>query len=228
MQPLPPPVLAIPPEEAKSLLTRQIQEGESLRDTARRFVDNPRKESVAGWFAKVIIWSDANERLLRRLFASDGVPEELARKRNARKRLTSSPSARNLSEIRDVIEAEQNELNELLSLLSADAPPAPPPVVPEAEKHQAKEPGAQRTTWHAVQSTSIQDLPATEDLLGFKPYVDAMAAFLANAKTQPPLTLSIEGEWGSGKSSFMLQRGERAARGVEAGRPVRPLQRLEA
>ncbi|HEX8903823.1 MAG TPA: P-loop NTPase fold protein, partial [Longimicrobiaceae bacterium] len=32
-----------------------------------------------------------------------------------------------------------------------------------------------------------------------------MAAFLKNAGTLPPLTLSIEGAWGSGKSSFMRQ-----------------------
>ena len=28
---------------------------------------------------------------------------------------------------------------------------------------------------------------------------------LLKAQTEPPLTVSIEGEWGSGKSSFMLQ-----------------------
>jgi hypothetical protein len=41
--------------------------------------------------------------------------------------------------------------------------------------------------------------------LGFDPYVRALAEFLTNPDTKPPLTLSIEGEWGSGKSSFMLQ-----------------------
>jgi hypothetical protein len=41
--------------------------------------------------------------------------------------------------------------------------------------------------------------------LGFKPYVDAVAEFLRSEDTKPPLTLSIEGEWGSGKSSFMGQ-----------------------
>jgi hypothetical protein len=205
MQPLPPPVLAIPYEEAKSLLTRQLLQGERLRNEARRFLDNPGQDSVAGWWAKVIIWSDANERLLQRLFTSGGAPEEFTRKRGARKRLTSSPTAGNLSETLGLIETEQNELNELLALLPSNTPPEAPSVASEAEKRQAKEPGAQRTTWHAVRSTSLQDLPTTEDLLGFKPYVNAMAAFLANPKTQPPLTLSIEGKGGSGKSSFMLQ-----------------------
>ncbi|MFM2062363.1 MAG: hypothetical protein RLZZ507_2033 [Cyanobacteriota bacterium] len=49
----------------------------------------------------------------------------------------------------------------------------------------------------------ISDQSATKDSLGFEPYVIAMADFLTNPDTQPPLTISIEGEWGSGKSFFM-------------------------
>lgn len=41
-----------------------------------------------------------------------------------------------------------------------------------------------------------------------KPYVDAVATFLVNKDTIPPITLSLEGEWGSGKSSFMRQLQE--------------------
>ncbi|MCK4796273.1 MAG: hypothetical protein KAT05_02765, partial [Spirochaetes bacterium] len=44
--------------------------------------------------------------------------------------------------------------------------------------------------------------------MGFEPYVKAIADFLNHSSTEPPLTLSIEGEWGSGKSSFMLQLEE--------------------
>ena len=51
----------------------------------------------------------------------------------------------------------------------------------------------------------VSDQPATEDSLGFTPYVIAIAEFLTSPDTKPPLTLSIEGEWGSGKSSFMKQ-----------------------
>ncbi|NES06669.1 MAG: hypothetical protein F6K22_29925 [Okeania sp. SIO2F4] len=51
----------------------------------------------------------------------------------------------------------------------------------------------------------VGDQPTTEDILGFTPYVVAMAEFLTNKDTKPPLTISIEGEWGSGKSSFMKQ-----------------------
>ncbi len=51
----------------------------------------------------------------------------------------------------------------------------------------------------------VSDQPATKDSLGFTPYVIAIAEFLTSPDTKPPLTLSIEGEWGSGKSSFMKQ-----------------------
>ncbi|MEA5535062.1 GUN4 domain-containing protein [Crocosphaera sp. XPORK-15E] len=54
-------------------------------------------------------------------------------------------------------------------------------------------------------SITVGDQPATEDALGFTPYVIAMAEFLTHPNTKAPLTISIEGEWGSGKSSFMKQ-----------------------
>jgi hypothetical protein len=54
-------------------------------------------------------------------------------------------------------------------------------------------------------TSGITDQPATHDALGFEPYVKAIADFLTHEHTQAPLTLSIEGEWGSGKSSFMSQ-----------------------
>jgi hypothetical protein len=63
-----------------------------------------------------------------------------------------------------------------------------------------------------IAANAIGDQPTSEDNLGFGPYVDAIAAFLTSEATQPPLTMSIEGEWGSGKSSFMLQL-EKAIRG---------------
>jgi len=44
--------------------------------------------------------------------------------------------------------------------------------------------------------------------MGFRPYVDALAFFLTRAETVPPLTVSLEGEWGSGKSSFIEQLRE--------------------
>lgn len=60
----------------------------------------------------------------------------------------------------------------------------------------------------SILSASVSDQPVSKDSLGFEPYVTALARFLTDERTQPPLTLSIEGEWGSGKSSFMLQLEE--------------------
>jgi hypothetical protein len=55
------------------------------------------------------------------------------------------------------------------------------------------------------QQVTLGDQPTDVDALGFTPYVIAIAEFLTSDDTKPPLTLSIEGEWGSGKSSFMKQ-----------------------
>ena len=49
------------------------------------------------------------------------------------------------------------------------------------------------------------DRAASNDTLGFEPFVTAVYEHLNDAHSRPPLTLSVEGEWGSGKSSFMLQ-----------------------
>ncbi len=57
----------------------------------------------------------------------------------------------------------------------------------------------------SILSASVSDQATELDSLGFEPYVTAIAEFLTNPATQPPLTISIEGGWGSGKSSFMKQ-----------------------
>ena len=57
----------------------------------------------------------------------------------------------------------------------------------------------------SILNASVSDQASENDYLGFEPYVVAIAEFLTNPETKPPLTLSIEGEWGSGKSSFMKQ-----------------------
>ena len=54
-----------------------------------------------------------------------------------------------------------------------------------------------------------RDTAAGEDSLGFKPYVEAIAEFLTDEDTLAPITLSIEGQWGCGKSSFMKQLEDR-------------------
>ncbi len=57
----------------------------------------------------------------------------------------------------------------------------------------------------AVRICYVKDTPEIEDALGFEPYVEAIADFLTARDTKPPITLSIEGEWGCGKTSFMNQ-----------------------
>jgi predicted KAP-like P-loop ATPase len=57
----------------------------------------------------------------------------------------------------------------------------------------------------SILNATTGDQPTLDDSLGFSPYVEAIKQFLINPSTKPPLTLSIEGPWGSGKSSFMLQ-----------------------
>ena len=54
----------------------------------------------------------------------------------------------------------------------------------------------------------LNDVSTKEDVLGFRPYVEAIAEFLTAEGTKPPITLSIEGQWGCGKSSFMNQLKE--------------------
>ena len=61
----------------------------------------------------------------------------------------------------------------------------------------------------SIGAYSVPDQATRYDALGFEPYTTAIAEFLGHENTKPPLTLSIEGEWGSGKSSFMLQLTEK-------------------
>ncbi|MEM9215355.1 MAG: GUN4 domain-containing protein [Cyanobacteria bacterium P01_F01_bin.150] len=73
----------------------------------------------------------------------------------------------------------------------------------------------------SINASNISDQATDEDLLGFTPYVEAIAEFLTNDATEPPLTLSIEGEWGSGKSSFMRQLQEELAQIEQRdGKPI--------
>lgn len=66
----------------------------------------------------------------------------------------------------------------------------------------------------SIAGNAVGDHPTQNDTLGFTPYVEALAAFLTAPETRPPLTISIEGDWGSGKSSFLLQL-EACIRGLD-------------
>ncbi len=72
-----------------------------------------------------------------------------------------------------------------------------------------------RNSWEAPLA-----IPQTPSYLGFGLYVQAMTAFLQSPGTQPPLAVAIEGEWGSGKSSFMLQLEQQLRRRARDRVPV--------
>ncbi len=57
----------------------------------------------------------------------------------------------------------------------------------------------------SISLANTNDQASREDWLGFAPYVTAIADFLTSKDTKPPLVMSVEGEWGSGKTSFMRQ-----------------------
>ena len=70
----------------------------------------------------------------------------------------------------------------------------PSPVVIEQVVHE-----------HEVRA-AVSDTPKTDtkdDRLEFKPYVDALYGFITAPETTTPLVISINGSWGSGKSSLM-------------------------
>ena len=69
-----------------------------------------------------------------------------------------------------------------------------------------------RSKGHSIQRSALSDRATSEDSMGFRPSVHAIADFLRHSETKPPLTMSIEGEWGCGKSSFMMQLEEELLR----------------
>ncbi|HEX8069233.1 MAG TPA: P-loop NTPase fold protein [Pyrinomonadaceae bacterium] len=101
-------------------------------------------------------------------------------------------------------------------LVNEDFPATPPPTAPTPTPDEGDKAAPARTVQESILSASTSDQPVEEDALGFKPYVEALAKFLGHPRTKPPLTLSVEGEWGSGKSSFMLQLKKELLRRNEA------------
>jgi len=57
--------------------------------------------------------------------------------------------------------------------------------------------------------SDTSDKATTRDTLGFKNCVEGVYRHLEDPHTSPPVTLSVEGRWGSGKSSFMRQLQDR-------------------
>ncbi len=73
----------------------------------------------------------------------------------------------------------------------------------------------------SVADLMVSDRPlqaGEPDPLNFKPIAANLSAFLRNENTEPPLTIAISGEWGTGKSSMMnLLKADLEQRGF---RPV--------
>ena len=53
----------------------------------------------------------------------------------------------------------------------------------------------------AKNTATFTDLPAKNDLFGLNPYIEGLAKFIGMCST--PLTIAIQGDWGSGKTSMM-------------------------
>ena len=80
-------------------------------------------------------------------------------------------------------------------------------------------PAPPQTATESISAASAHDQPTDRDTLGFQPYVRAVAQFLSSPATKPPVTISVEGEWGSGKTSFMRQLEARLEWGEKASAP---------
>jgi hypothetical protein len=65
-------------------------------------------------------------------------------------------------------------------------------------------------------SDHIPGADRIEDALGLQADVDAIANLIASSKLQPPLSLAVFGDWGSGKSHFMGLLRQRVAAFAEA------------
>jgi predicted KAP-like P-loop ATPase len=60
--------------------------------------------------------------------------------------------------------------------------------------------------------TTFTDLPAKSDLFGLNPYIDGLANFINGCAT--PITIAIQGDWGSGKTSMMEMTKEKLGKVV--------------
>ncbi|WP_445150481.1 KAP family P-loop NTPase fold protein [Baekduia sp. Peel2402] len=65
-------------------------------------------------------------------------------------------------------------------------------------------------------TTIASDLWTTDDVLGYRPYAEALAAFICDPRTTTPLTVGIKAPWGAGKTSLMRMVAQELARGAPA------------
>lgn len=71
------------------------------------------------------------------------------------------------------------------------------------------------------------DKPTKRDSLGFLVYAKAIAQFLVDAESKPPLTISIQAPWGGGKTSMMLMLEDELDPQAQRYRPPKSPQKYE-
>lgn len=82
-------------------------------------------------------------------------------------------------------------------------------VVAEEEEEAAPVPEPQPVLLKGGIVTAAADMPAKEDRLGRTPLVHTLADMLSSPEQSLPMTIALLGDWGSGKSSVILQLKER-------------------
>jgi Cdc6-like AAA superfamily ATPase len=83
-----------------------------------------------------------------------------------------------------------------------------PTIRPKIERAPASAEGAPAGGVE-VAIRALSDKPSEVDLLEFADYAQALTDFIQNEKTQTPLTIGIDGPWGSGKTTLMRMIQER-------------------
>lgn len=94
----------------------------------------------------------------------------------------------------------------LVEQLGAWRAPAPVAPIAEGPADVVTTPPAKKTQELVnPQPDILSDRAAGPDGLGFRDYAEAFAHIVTNPNIQPPLTIGIYGEWGTGKT-FLMQR----------------------
>lgn len=52
-----------------------------------------------------------------------------------------------------------------------------------------------------INQRGLTDIPAEDDIFEIGPYIDGLVEFIKECRT--PMTISIQGTWGTGKTSIM-------------------------
>lgn len=114
------------------------------------------------------------------------------------------PSADESADIIDSTEAKSEAADPPVQEQVSKGEPEPPEG-PDGDGGDAPsgKPTSPRPERKAHTGWGANDQKTVDDSLDFETYVGVLRDFLTYERTKPPLTVSIEGQWGTGKSSFM-------------------------